>query len=348
MPSTQDAPRRVTALTCTQRDRSAGFGEGTAFLALATAGDAAPDWSCDRRECFDARGRLAVPDEFGQRSGTGLDPCAALATRIDIPAGETAECVFLLGFGANATEARQLATTAAAVPSRVRLEATRARWDALLGAATVKTPDPLFDAMVNRWLLYQTVACRLWAKAGFYQAGGAFGFRDQLQDAMALAWADPTTLRRQIVLNASRQFPEGDVQHWWHAPTGAGVRTHFSDDLLWLPHAIAHYLQCTGDAALLDEPVAFIEGGPIPAGAEDAYYAPETSATQTATVYEHCALTLDRSLKTGEHGLPLMGTGDWNDGMNRVGNEGRGESVWLAWFLCERGLKSLPRLPRPE
>ena len=329
-----DAPRRVTALTCTQRDRSAGFGDGTAFLALNTAGDLAPDWSCDRRECFDARGRLAVPDEFGQRSGTGLDPCAALSTRIDIPAGETAECVFLLGFGADIAKARQLATTAATVPAKVRLEATRAMWDALLGAATVKTPDPLFDAMVNRWLLYQTVACRLWAKAGFYQAGGAFGFRDQLQDAMALAWADPATLRRQIVLNASRQFPEGDVQHWWHAPTGAGVRTHFSDDLLWLPHAIAHYLQCTGDAALLDEPVAFIEGGPIPPGAEDAYYVPTVSET-TATVYEHGARTLDRSLKVGAHGLPLMGTGDWNDGMNRVGAEGRGESVWLAWFLCD-------------
>jgi cyclic beta-1,2-glucan synthetase len=332
--SADGAAHRVTALTCTQRDRSAGFGDGTAFLALQTAGDTAPDWSCDRRECFDARGRLVVPDDLGQRSGAGLDPCALLATAINIPAGETAECVFLLGFGANPTEARQLATTAATVPAKERLEATRAMWDTLLGAATVKTPDPLFDAMVNRWLLYQTVACRLWAKAGFYQAGGAFGFRDQLQDAMALAWADPDALRRQIVLNASRQFPEGDVQHWWHAPTGAGVRTHFSDDLLWLPHACAHYLRCTGDASLLDEPVAFIEGGPIPPGAEDAYYAPSISET-TASVFEHGARALDRSLKVGLHGLPLMGTGDWNDGMNRVGAEGHGESVWLAWFLCD-------------
>jgi cyclic beta-1,2-glucan synthetase len=330
-----DGGQRLTALTCTQRDRAAGFGDGTAFFAVTghTADDA-PDWTCDRRECFDARGRLAVPDAFGQRSGVGLDPCAALSTLLTIAAGETAECVFLLGFGATPTDARHLATTAAAVPAKQRFEQVRARWEALLGATTVKTPDPLFDAMVNRWLLYQTVVCRLWAKAGFYQAGGAFGYRDQLQDAMALAWADPAMLRAQIVLNASRQFAEGDVQHWWHAPTGAGVRTHFSDDLLWLPHACAHYVECTGDLSLLDEPVGFIEGGPIPAGAEDAYYVPTASAA-SASVFEHGARAIDRSLTAGAHGLPLMGTGDWNDGMNRVGAEGRGESVWLAWFLCQ-------------
>ena len=327
------AAPRLTALTCTQRERSAGFGEGTAFLALRTDVDDAPDWTCDRRECFDARGRLALPDAFGQRSGAGLDPCAALSTAIAVGAGETAECVFLLGFGATPTEARQLATTAAAQAPTERLDRTRMHWDTLLGATTVKTPDPLFDAMVNRWLLYQTIACRLWAKAGFYQAGGAFGFRDQLQDAMALAWAAPEMLRQQILLNASRQFAEGDVQHWWHAPTGAGVRTHFSDDLLWLPHACVHYLECTGDASLLDEQVAFIEGGAIPDGAEDAYYVPSVSEHRVS-VFEHAARAIDRSLKVGVHGLPLMGSGDWNDGMNRVGAEGRGESVWLAWFLC--------------
>ena len=178
------------------------------------------------------------------------------------------------------------------------------------------------------------MACRLWAKAGFYQAGGAYGYRDQLQDAMAMAWAAPAMLRQQIVRGASRQFVEGDVQHWWHAPTGAGVRTHFSDDLLWLAHACVHYLHATGDFALLDEVVPFIEGAAIPAGAEDAYYTPGVSS-QAATVYEHAARTIDRSLAVGVHGLPLMGSGDWNDGMNRIGIEGRGESVWLGWFLCQ-------------
>ena len=332
--------RKLTALLCTQPERSAGFGDGTAFLAIASSdergdkADVGDDWTCDRRECFDARGRLVLPDHFGQRSGSGLDPCAALSTRVSLLAGDTVERVFLLGYADSPDAARQLATLAAATPAVQRMEAVRETWDALLGATTVQTPDPLFDAMVNRWLLYQTVSCRLWAKAGFYQAGGAYGFRDQLQDAMALTWAAPEMLRDQIVLGASRQFAEGDVQHWWHAPGGAGVRTHFSDDLLWLPHACVRYLRATGDAALLDESVPFIEGAAIPDGAEDAYYAP-TVSDQQASVYEHAARAIDRSLRVGVHGLPLMGTGDWNDGMNRVGHEGRGESVWLGWFLCQ-------------
>jgi len=341
--------RRVIGLTCTQRDDSAGFGRSTAFFAvsdeLTPRGERwtapyddrqdfdVPDWTCDRRECFDARGRVAVPDHYGQRSGHGLDPCAAVATRRTLAPGESGECVFLLGHGADPDQARQLAVTAASVPAQQRLDHAIAHWNELLGATVVTTPDPLFDTLVNRWLLYQTMACRLWAKAGFYQAGGAFGYRDQLQDAMALVWAAPAMLRDQIVLHASRQFAEGDVQHWWHAPTGVGVRTHFSDDLLWLPFACAHYVRCTGDSGVLDVAAPFLEGAPIPPGAEDAYYVPTVSA-ETASVYEHAARTLDRSLKVGAHGLPLMGTGDWNDGMNRVGAEGHGESVWLGWFLC--------------
>ena len=325
---------RMTALFCTQRDRSAGFGDGTAFLGLASEGDDGVDWTCDRRESFDARGRIVVPDHYAQAAGCGLDPCAALAARVQVRAGESAERVFLLGYGASPEAARSTAEAASRVPALTRIQRVRDRWNELLGATTVRTPDPLFDAMVNRWLLYQTIACRLWARAGFYQAGGAYGYRDQLQDSLALAWAAPDLLRKQIVLAAQRQFAEGDVQHWWHAPTGAGVRTHFSDDLLWLPYACAHYLEATGDAALLDEAVPFLEGAGIPEGAEDAYYAPVIGSDK-ASVYEHCARAIDHSLRTGAHGLPLMGTGDWNDGMNRVGHEGRGESVWLAWFLCE-------------
>ena len=326
--------RKLSALLCTQAERSAGFGDGTAFLAVAAAADEAEDWTCDRRECFDARGHLVLPDHFGMQQGAGLDPCAALSLRIRVPAAESVERVFLLGYGDNPDAARQLAAVAATTAAPARELEVRQSWDRLLGAATVSTPDPLFDALVNRWLLYQAVSCRLWAKAGFYQAGGATGFRDQLQDAMALAWAEPQLLRQQIVLCASRQFVEGDVQHWWHAPLGVGVRTHFSDDLLWLPYACVFYLRSTGDAALLDQAVLFIEGAPIPDGAEDAYYTPETSS-RSASVYEHAARTIDRSLRVGMHGLPLMGSGDWNDGMNRVGSGGRGESVWLGWFLCQ-------------
>ncbi|HET9977257.1 MAG TPA: glucoamylase family protein [Burkholderiaceae bacterium] len=328
---------KLTALLCTQRERSAGFGGGTAFLATAASGpgadSAGEDWTCDRRECFDARGGLVLPDHFGQRAGAGLDPCAALAVALTVAPGDTAEQVFLIGHADSADAARQLAAQACAASAATRSQRVAAHWDGLLGACTVQTPDALFDALVNRWLLYQTIACRLWAKAGFYQAGGATGFRDQLQDALALAWAAPSMLRDQIVLAASRQFVEGDVQHWWHSPGGAGVRTHFSDDLLWLPHACVHYLRATGDAALLDQRVPFLDGAPIADGAEDAYDTPAVSAEQ-ASVYEHAARAIDRSLRVGVHGLPLMGSGDWNDGMNRVGIEGRGESVWLGWFLC--------------
>ena len=332
---TQDhAGQNVTGLLCTQDDRSGGFGNGTAFLAIAGNAGSEADWTCDRRELFDARGALVLPDHLGQQSGAGLDPCAALSCQVDLEAGETMEKTFLLGYAESPEAARNLAAQAAQVAPEERTDGVRRHWDQLLGATTVTTPDPLFDAMVNRWLLYQTVTCRLWAKAGFYQAGGATGYRDQLQDAMAMAWASPGILRRQIVAHASRQFPEGDVQHWWHSPLGAGVRTRFTDDLLWLPHALVHYLRATADTALADEVVPFIEGAAIAEGAEDAYYIPTTS-TQLATVYEHSARALDRSLRVGVNGLPLMGGGDWNDGMNRVGIDGRGESVWLGWFLCD-------------
>lgn len=320
------------AVLAQQRESRAGFGGNTAFVAL-TGLTGPVQWTCDRSEFFDAQGQWAAPARLMQRAGTGLDPCGALAMELNLPAGQPLEFCFLLGHAPDAAQAEQLAQRWHSRPPAQALGEVQQHWAALRSKVQVSTPDPLFDALVNHWLLYQTLSSRLWSKAGFYQAGGAFGFRDQLQDAMAFAVSEPALLRAQILLNASRQFAEGDVQHWWHAPGGEGVRTHFSDDLLWLPYACAHYVAITGDIGVLDEQVTFLEGADIPEGAEDAYYVPQTSA-HTASVFEHCALALDHSLAVGAHGLPLMGTGDWNDGMNRVGHQGRGESVWLGWFLC--------------
>lgn len=331
---------RLLGLLSTQTEAAAGFGGGTAFFCEASATpevddrvNESLDWTCDRSEFLDARGALVLPLQLGQRSGWGLDPCAALSRMVTLRPGMAFERVYLLGYAPSEAAARALAQSALQVAARTREQATLEQWNRLLGATQVVTPDPLFDVLTNRWLLYQAVSSRLYAKAGFYQAGGATGYRDQLQDAMALAWAQPHTLRAQIVLCASRQFEAGDVQHWWHTPGGAGVRTHFSDDLLWLPFACTHYLERTADETLLDEQVPFLQGTQIPPGAEDIYETPTPSAA-TASVYEHAARAIHHSLRVGAHGLPLMGGGDWNDGMNRVGDGGQGESVWLAWFLC--------------
>lgn len=324
-------------LLATQCDGHAGFGGATAFLALWREGasDARlSDWTCDRRELFDSRGQRALPTRLGARAGLGLDPCAAASTLLQLAPGAQQQCVFVIGHGATPSAATDLAAHGFAQPAAERERAVQAHWQGLLGAVTVRTPDALFDALTNHWLLYQTVACRLWARAGFYQAGGAFGYRDQLQDTMALAVSAPQLLRQQLLLAASRQFVEGDVQHWWHMPTGAGVRTRCSDDLLWLPSAVARYVAITGDAAVLDEEVPFLDGPPIPDDAADIYAVPEISA-QTASLYEHCVRAIERSLVVGAHGLPLIGAGDWNDGMSHVGDQGRGESVWLAMFLYQ-------------
>ncbi|HET9736106.1 MAG TPA: hypothetical protein VFP62_12610, partial [Burkholderiales bacterium] len=244
----------------------------------------------------------------------------------------SAEIVFFLGQAASERDARALIKRYRAADLDAVLHEVAAHWDEVLGTVQVKTPERSMDVMLNRWLLYQTLACRMWARAAFYQASGAFGFRDQLQDGMALALARPALAREHLLRAAARQFAEGDVQHWWLLPSGEGVRTRMTDDRVWLAYAAAHYVQTTGDAAVLEESVPFLEGRALAEGEHDAYFQPHPS-DERAPLFEHCARGLDGSLATGAHGLPLIGTGDWNDGMNRVGEKGRGESVWLGWFL---------------
>ncbi|MCE4554733.1 GH36-type glycosyl hydrolase domain-containing protein [Roseateles cellulosilyticus] len=295
--------------------------------------NAAVEASGDRRLLFDDEGRLVMPHALDGQAGPGTDAAALLAVPLRLEAGHAWHATVLLGHAPTLNAARELARSAWDVDPLQRLAGQRAVWQRLSAPVQVATPDAAFDALVNHWLPTQVLACRIWGRAGFYQAGGAFGFRDQLQDAMALVQHAPERLAEQIRRHTQRQFREGDVQHWWHEPAGAGVRTHFADDRLWLALALALYTERTGDTALADEALPFIDGKPVPEGAEDIYETPAVTS-ETASVYEHAARSIDISLPVGAHGLPFFGTGDWNDGMNRVGAEGRGESVWMGFFLC--------------
>jgi cellobiose phosphorylase len=294
----------------------------------------------DRREFLGRNGSLSHPAalkraRLSNKVGAGLDPCGAVQVAFDLADGQERETSFRLGLGRSPSDVQNLIQRfRGAEASRVALEGVWAYWNRTLGAVNVDTPDPAVNVMANGWLLYQTLSCRLWGRTGFYQSSGAYGFRDQLQDVMALVHAEPALTRAHLLRAAAHQFREGDVQHWWHPPADRGVRTHFSDDYLWLPYAMCRYVSCVADTGVLDEKIHFLEGRPLKPE-EEAYYDLPNRSEESATLYEHGVRAIERGLKFGEHGLPLMGCGDWNDGMNRVGNKGRGESVWLAFFLYD-------------
>jgi cyclic beta-1,2-glucan synthetase len=311
------------------------FAERVAFIDLEGRQDG---WTGDRREFIGRNGALAFPLALSERAplsgrvGAGLDPCGAVQAPLQLEPGESIEVALFMGDGADEADARRLVSLYRAADLDGVLAEVRGFWAETLGGLQVKTPDRSMDLMLNGWFLYQTLSCRLQGRSGFYQASGAFGFRDQLQDVLALTTTRPELTRQHLLRCAERQFTEGDVQHWWLPHSGQGVRTRITDDRLWLPYAVLQYVEATGDDAVLDETAPFLEAPPLEAGEPERFFQPEVSAAG-ATLYEHCARALDASLAMGRHGCPLIGGGDWNDGLNRVGVGGAGESVWLGWFL---------------
>ncbi len=326
---------RVSRALFARNPYSVDYPDQVAFLDM---GGLQGSWTGDRAEFLGPFASLGRPhavtrrEPLSGRVGPGLDPCLAMLRSIRLEPGAEMLIPVLLGAASEPAEARSLIAKYRRADLGEVLAGVRAHWRDLLGQVQVSTPEPSFDLMLNGWLLYQTMASRMLARVGYYQASGAYGFRDQLQDSMAVVLIDPALARQHLLRAAGRQFVEGDVQHWWLPATGAGVRTRISDDVVWLAHAAARYVEVTADAAVLDAPVGFLVGPALAEGQHEFFFTPQVSE-QSASLYDHCVIALERAFHHGRFGLPLMGTGDWNDGMNRVGAAGDGESVWLGWFL---------------